>query len=57
MAPLHLLYDIQTAMHDELIHMPSLLREPRNPISALLRSAKLIFEERVILRANYGKVI
>jgi hypothetical protein len=55
--PLHLLDDIQTAVHNKLVHMPSLLREPRDAIAALLRSAKLILEQRIILRANNGKVV
>jgi hypothetical protein len=37
--------------------MPCLLWEARNTIAALLRSAELMLEERVILRANNGKVI
>jgi hypothetical protein len=37
--------------------MPSLLREPRDAIAALLRSPELILEERIILRANNGKVV
>jgi hypothetical protein len=56
-SPLHLLHNIQTAMHNKLIHMPRLLREPRNAITTLLRSPELIFKERVILCANNGKVI
>ena len=55
--PLHLLNDIQTAVHNKLVHMPSLLREPCDAIAALLRSPELILEERIILRANNGKVV
>ena len=55
--PLHLLYNIQTAVHNELVHMPRLLWKPRHAITALLRRAKLIFEERIILRADDGKVV
>jgi hypothetical protein len=44
-------------MHDELVHVPCLLGKPRNPITTLLRSPELIFEERIILCANYGKVV
>jgi len=55
--PLHLLNDIQTAVHNKLVHMPSLLREPCDAIAALLRSPELILEKRIILRANNGKVV
>jgi hypothetical protein len=55
--PLHLLDDIQTTVHNKLVHMPSLLWEPCDAIAALLRSAELILEKRIILRANNGKVV
>lgn len=44
-------------MHNELVHMPGLLRESCCSISSLLRSTKLIFEHGIILSANNGKVI
>jgi hypothetical protein len=55
--PLHLLNDIQTTVHNKLVHMPRLLGEPCDAIAALLRSPELILEERIILRANNGKVV
>jgi hypothetical protein len=54
---LHFFHDIQTAVHDELIHVPRLLWESCDAISALFSSPELILEERIILGANYGKVI
>jgi len=54
---LYFLDDIQTAVHDELIHMSSLLCESRNAISALFRSAEFIFEQRVILCADYSEIV
>jgi hypothetical protein len=55
-APLHFFHDIQAAVDNELIHMPCLLREFCGAIAALFGGPKLMFEERIILRANYGKV-
>jgi hypothetical protein len=55
--PLHLLNYVQATVHDELVHVPSLLREPRLSVPALLAGAELMLEERVILRADYAEVI
>jgi hypothetical protein len=55
--PLNLLYDVQAAVHDELVHMPCLLGEPRDAIAALLRGAELVLEEGVVLRADDGEVV
>lgn len=56
-SPLHLLHDIQTTMHNKLIHVSRLLRKPCDTITALLRSAKLIFKKRVIKCTNYAEVV
>lgn len=55
--PLYFLDDVQAAMQDELVHVARLLRKPGEAVAALLRSAKLILEEGVVLRADDGKVI
>lgn len=57
LCPLYFLYNIQTAVDDELVHMPCLLWKSCNAISSLFGRSKLIFEERIILSANNGKVI
>jgi len=56
-SPLHFLHDIQTTMHNELVHMPGLFRKPRNAITALFRRAKFVFEKRVIERSNYAEIV
>lgn len=54
---MNLLDDIQTAVYDELVHVPGLLAEARLAIAALLRRPELVLEERVVLRADYGEVV
>lgn len=44
-------------MDNKLIHMPRLLCEPSNAITTLLGSTEFVFEERVILCADYGEVV
>lgn len=56
-SPLHLLHDIQTAVHNKLVHVPRGLRKSSDTIAALFGGAEFVLEERVILRANYGKVV
>lgn len=55
-SPLHFLHNIQAAMHDELVHMSSLLCESRYTITALLGAAKLVLEEGIIQSTNDGEV-
>lgn len=43
-SPLHFLHNIQAAMHDELVHMSSLLCESGYTVASLLRAPKLIFK-------------
>lgn len=54
--PLHLLDDVQAAVYDKLVHIPRLFWEARNAIAALLRTPKLIFEQRVIQCANNREI-
>lgn len=44
-------------MHDELIHVSRLLAKARLTVSSLLRGSELMLEERVVLRADYYKVV
>lgn len=55
--PLHLLDDIQAAVHDELVHVSRLFAEPRLPVAALLRRPELVLEERVVLRPDDDEVV
>jgi hypothetical protein len=55
--PLHLLDNVEAAVDDKLIQVPRLLGKARLAIAALLRCAKLVLEERVVLRADNGKVV
>ena len=57
MRPLHLLGDIQARVQDYLVQVPHLICEPRLAIAALLGCAKLVLKERVVLRADNGKVV
>jgi hypothetical protein len=55
--PLNLLDYVQTTVHDELVHVPCLLREPRLAVAASLRCTEFMLEERVILRTDYDEVV
>jgi hypothetical protein len=55
--PLHLLNNVQAAVQDELVQVPRLLAEPGLAILALLRGAKLVLEQRIVLGAYNGKII
>lgn len=57
MRPLHLLDNVQTAVYDELVHMPGIWREPGQSIAALFGGAKLVFEERIVLSPDYSEII
>lgn len=55
--PLHFFDDVKARMHDELVHVPSILSESSDAICALLRSAKLVLKQRVVLSTNNAKVV
>lgn len=55
--PLHLLGHIQRAMQDELVQVPRLVAEAREPVAALLGRAELVLEQRIVLRADDGEVV
>ena len=57
LCPLYFLYNIKTAVDNELVHMPCLLWKSGYTISSLFSRPELIFEERIILSANNSKVI
>lgn len=44
-------------MEDELVEVPGLLRKSRLAVAALFRGAELVFEEGIILGADYGEVV
>jgi hypothetical protein len=56
-SPLNFLYHVECCMYDELVHVCCLLSELGRAITARLRRAKLMLEERVILRTNDGEVV
>lgn len=43
-SPLHFFDNIQTAMHDELVHMARIVPEARDAVAATSRCAKFMFE-------------
>lgn len=55
--PLHLFYHVQRCMYDELVHVSGLLSELGRAITARFRSAKLVLEERIVLRADDCEVV
>jgi hypothetical protein len=54
---LHLLDYVQAAVDDELVQMPGLVAEARLAVAALLGGSEVIFEQGVVLGANYGEII
>ena len=44
-------------MHDKLVHVSCFLSELGRAIAARFRSAELVLEERIVLRANDGEVV
>jgi hypothetical protein len=44
-------------MYNELVHVSCLLSELGRAIAAGFRSAKLVLEERIVLRADDGEVV
>lgn len=55
--PLHLLDDIQAAVHDERVHVPGLVAEARDAVAALLRGAEFVLEQRVVFGADDAEVV
>ena len=55
--PLQLVDKVQAAMHDERVHMARLLTKTGDAVSALLGSAELELEQRLVSRANDAEVV
>lgn len=55
--PLHLLDDIQAAVHDEGVHVPGLVAEAGDAVAALLRGAEFVLEQRVVFGADDAEVV
>lgn len=55
-SPLHLLDDIQRAVHDKLVHVSLLFTEAGDAIAASFGSAELEFKERIVLCSYYREV-
>ena len=55
--PLQLFDNVQTAVQDELVQVPRLLAEASLAVAPLLARAEFVFEERVVLRADYSEVV
>lgn len=56
-APLDLLDNIETAVDNELVHVSSLFAEASDTIATSFGSAKLMFKQRIVPRANDGEVV
>jgi len=55
--PLHLINNIQTAMHDERIHLACFGGEASDAIAALFRSAEFELKERFVIGVNDAEVV
>ena len=55
--PLHFVHKVQTAVHDERIHVPRFLTEPCDPIAALLGRAEFELEKRLVLSVDDAEVV
>jgi len=55
--PLHLLDDIQAAVHDKGVHVAGLVAEAGDAVAALLRGAEFVLEQRVVFGADYAEVV
>ena len=55
--PLRLVDKVQAAVYDEGVHMACLLTETGDAISALLGSAELELEQRLVSGANDAEVV
>lgn len=56
-SPLYFFDNVETAVNDELVHVPGLRAKSGNAVSTSLGSAKFMFEERIVSRADYCKVV
>lgn len=55
--PLGILYHVQSGMYNELVHVLGFFSKPCYAIAANFRSAKVEFEERIVLSADDRKII
>ncbi len=55
--PLHLLDNVQAAVHDELIHVSGLRAETGDAVAAAFGGAELVLEQGVVFGADYAKVV
>lgn len=55
--PLHLLDDVQAAVHDERVHVAGVVAEAGDAVAALLRGAEFVLEERVVFGADDAEVV
>jgi hypothetical protein len=54
---LHFLDNIETAVNDKLVHVPGFMAKAGNAVSTGLGSAKLVFEEWIVSRADDSEVV
>ena len=55
--PLHLIDDVQAAVHNERIHLPCLHAEPSNAVTSLFRSAEFELKQRIVTCADDAEVV
>lgn len=55
--PLELVHDVETAVHDERVHVAGFGAKTRDAITALLRGAEFELEERVVFGADDAEVV
>lgn len=55
--PLHLVHKVQTAVHDERVHMPRFLTEACDAITALFGGTEFELEERLVVGVYYAEVV
>ena len=55
--PLQLVYEIQTAVYDEWVHVACFLTEAGDAIAALLGGAEFELEYRLVSRADYTEIV
>jgi len=55
--PLHLFHDVQTAVHDELVHVPGFFAEASDAVAALFRGAEFVLEEGIVFCADDAEIV
>jgi hypothetical protein len=55
--PLQFVYDVEAAVHNERVHPFGFGAEAGDAIPALLGGTEFKFEERIVFRAHYAKII